>query len=46
MSARYGFVEIDASKRPDAIFHELRRRIASLQIRKVNGGSTLRKASA
>lgn len=46
MSARYGFVEIDASKRPDAIFHELQDRISSLQIRKVDGNSALRKASA
>lgn len=46
MSARYGFIEIDASKRPDAIFLELQDRIASLQIRKVNGNSALRKASA
>jgi dTMP kinase len=46
MSARYGFVEIDASKRPDTIFQELQERIASLQIRKVNGSSVPRKASA
>ncbi len=37
MSARYGFVDIDASKPPDLIFRELQRRIASLQIKRVNG---------
>lgn len=37
MSARYGFIEIDASKSPEIIFRELQRRIASLQIKKVNG---------
>jgi dTMP kinase len=37
MSTRYGFIEIDASKTPEIIFRELQRRIASLQIRKVNG---------
>jgi dTMP kinase len=36
MSARYGFIEIDASKHPDAIFRELQRRITSLQIRRVD----------
>lgn len=50
MSARYGFIEIDASQRPDAIFRELQRHIASLQIRKVNGNAaasslTVRKAT-
>jgi hypothetical protein len=37
MSTRYGFIEIDAGKPPEIIFRELQRRIASLQIRKVNG---------
>jgi dTMP kinase len=37
MSARYGFIEIDASKSPEVIFRQLQRRIASLQITKVNG---------
>jgi len=37
MAARYGFIDIDASKPPEAIFHELQRRITSLQIKKVNG---------
>jgi dTMP kinase len=39
MSTRYGFIEIDASKRPEIIFRELQHRIASLQLRKVNGES-------
>jgi dTMP kinase len=54
MSSRYGFVEIDATKPPDVIFRELQRRIASLQIQRVNGipprsaasARALRKASA
>jgi len=48
MSARYGFIEIDASKPPEIIFRELQRRIASLQIRKVNGAAAgvVRKAPA
>ena len=48
MSTRYGFIEIDASKPPEIIFRELQRRIASLQIRKVNGepARVVRKAPA
>jgi dTMP kinase len=37
MASRYGFIDIDASKTPDAIFQELRGRITSLQLEKVNG---------
>jgi hypothetical protein len=37
MSSRYGFIEINAQKRPETIFEELRDRIAKLNIRKVNG---------
>ena len=37
MSSRYGFIEIDARKRPEVIFEELRDRITKLNIRKVNG---------
>ena len=37
MSSRYGFMEIDARKRPEVIFEELRDRITKLNIRKVNG---------
>lgn len=44
MSARYGFVEIDAGQRPDAIFRELQKRISALQIRKVDGAPVVRKA--
>jgi dTMP kinase len=40
MSARYGFVEIDATKSPEMIFHELQRRISSLHIRKVDGATS------
>src|SRR5580700_5491042 len=32
MASRYGFIDIDASKTPDAIFQELRSRISSLQL--------------
>src|ERR1700744_484942 len=32
MSSRYGFIEIDAKKRPEAIFEELRERITKLNI--------------
>lgn len=35
MSARYGFTEIDATKPPEVIFHDLQRRISSLQLQKV-----------
>jgi dTMP kinase len=37
MAKRYGFVSIDASKTPEAIFTELQRRIRSLQLKPVNG---------
>lgn len=37
MASRYGFIDIDASKSPEAIFHELQRNITSLQLDKVNG---------
>jgi dTMP kinase len=36
MSQRYGFTDIDATRAPEAIFHELQRHIASLVA--VNGG--------
>jgi hypothetical protein len=39
MASRYGFIDIDASKTPDAIFQELRGRITSLQLEKVNGAA-------
>src|SRR5580693_1387067 len=39
MSARYGFIDIDAGKSPEAIFHELQRRITSMQLEKVNGSA-------
>jgi dTMP kinase len=39
MASRYGFIDIDASKSPDAIFQELRGRITSLQLEKVNGAA-------
>jgi dTMP kinase len=35
MSNRYGFTEMDATRAPDAIFDELKQRIASLQLQKV-----------
>jgi dTMP kinase len=38
MSSRYGFIEIDAKKKPEVIFEELRDRISQLNIRKINGG--------
>jgi dTMP kinase len=41
MSARYGFTDIDATRTPEAIFHELQRHIGSLLV--VNGKG--RKAS-
>jgi dTMP kinase len=37
MANRYGFIDIDASKPPEAIFQELQRRITSMQLQKVNG---------
>jgi dTMP kinase len=37
MANRYGFIDIDASKPPEAIFQELQRRITSMQLEKVNG---------
>jgi dTMP kinase len=40
MANRYGFIDIDAGKSPEAIFHELQRRISSLQLEKVNGIAT------
>jgi hypothetical protein len=40
MAARYGFVDIDASKPPETIFHELREQIAALQLKKINGNGT------
>ncbi len=46
MSARYGFVEIDAGQRPDAIFRELQTRIAALQIRKVDGAAAIVRKAA
>jgi dTMP kinase len=39
MASRYGFVDIDASKSPEAIFQELQHRIASLHLAKVNGAA-------
>ena len=39
MASRYGFIDIDAGKSPEAIFHELQRRITSLQLTKVNGAT-------
>ena len=42
MSARYGFTDIDATRAPEAIFHELQRHISSLL--EVNGKG--RKASS
>jgi dTMP kinase len=35
MAARYGFIDIDASRPPDVIFQDLQHRIASLHLRKV-----------
>jgi dTMP kinase len=37
MSARYGFVDINATRTPEVIFRELQQRISSLQLNKVNG---------
>src|ERR1700733_4309476 len=37
MAHRYGFIDIDASKSPEAIYHELQHRITSLHLTKVNG---------
>jgi dTMP kinase len=37
MSSRYGFTELDATRTPEAIFLDLQKRIASLQLQKVNG---------
>lgn len=45
MAARYGFIDIDASRPPEVIFHELQRRISSLGLEKVNGAKA-RKGSA
>ena len=42
MSSRYGFIGIDASQPPEAIFHELRGRITALELDKVNGANGLR----
>lgn len=39
MANRYGFIDIDASESPEAIFHDLQRRITSLQLDKVNGSA-------
>lgn len=36
MSQRYGFIDIDATRTPEAIFHQLQRHITSLLV--VNGG--------
>jgi dTMP kinase len=41
MASRYGFIDIDAGKPPEAIFQELQRRITSLQLEKVNGARRL-----
>jgi dTMP kinase len=35
MSSQYGFIDIDATRSPDAIFQDLKTRIASLQLQKV-----------
>ncbi len=40
MAARYGFIDIDASKPPEAIFHELQGHIAGMQLKKVNGNGS------
>jgi dTMP kinase len=40
MAARYGFVDIDASKPPETIFHELQAQIAALQLQRVNGNGS------
>jgi dTMP kinase len=37
MANRYGFIDIDAGKPPEAIFLELQHRITSLQLTRVNG---------
>src|ERR1700678_1681106 len=37
MSARYGFIDINATRTPEVIFRELQQRITSLQLNKVNG---------
>ncbi len=39
MASRYGFIDIDAGKSPEAIFLELQRRITSLQLTRVNGAT-------
>jgi dTMP kinase len=37
MSSRYGFVEIDATRTPDAIFQDLQQRISALHLQRVPG---------
>ena len=44
MANHYGFIDIDATRPPEVIFHELQRRINALKLEKVNG-TKVRKAS-
>jgi dTMP kinase len=40
MATRYGFIDIDATRSPEAILRDLKSRITSLQLKKVNGRGT------